>query len=250
MVEFLTTSSIYDRLEQIIKDAGDRLVIVSPYLKVDPRIIEHLEDAANRGVSIRVIHGKRELRENEKNRLQPLSSVQSGMELYFRENLHAKLYMNESKAILTSMNLHEFSQRFNDEMGILVSLETDPVLYRDIEKETERIYNHSKVSPSAFTKAATAQTESRSVSGRTQAVTNPTSGIPKVGFCIRDKASIPANPLKPYCDRCYRSWNRYKDPEYEEKHCHICGKENDSTMVKPLCLPCYRRHKDDFEFAI
>ena len=40
MAEFLTTSGISFRLEEIIKDAQERLVIISPFLKIDRRIKE------------------------------------------------------------------------------------------------------------------------------------------------------------------------------------------------------------------
>lgn len=248
MVEFLTTSRISDQLEQIIRNAEECLVIVSPYLKVDPRIIEHLEDAAKRGVAIQVIHGKRELRSDEKSRLEPLSSVSSGLELRFRENLHAKLYMNERKAILTSMNLHEFSLRFNDEMGILVSLETDPPLYRDIKRETERIYSHSKVSPSAFAKAATAQTAIQSVPERTPTATERPLGIPCHGFCLRCKSIVLLEPLKPYCFHCFALWNKYGNIEFEDSYCHVCGDYSTTTMRKPLCLRCYRIYQGELLF--
>jgi len=36
--------------------------------------------------------------------------------------------------------------------------------------------------------------------------------------------------------------------EYEEKHCHIYGKEMDSTMKKPTCYGCYKEYKDEVEF--
>ena len=253
MVEFLTTSRISVHLEQIIMDAEDRVVIVSPYLKVDPRIIEHLEDAAKRGVSIRVIHGKRKLRPNEEARLKPLSSVHSGMELYFRENLHAKLYMNESKAILTSMNLHEFSLTHNDEMGVLVSLETDQALYRDIKRETDRIYNHSKVSPSAParatpTKEVAVQIESRPVSEQTLTVTGRPLGIPYHGFCIRCQNIVPLEPLKPYCSRCFAQWSKYGNTEFGDRYCHICGDHRTTTTRKPLCLRCYRIYQGELLF--
>ena len=52
------------------------------------------------------------------------------------------------------------------------------------------------------------------------------------------------NAAQPYCKRCYRSWSRYKNEDYEEKHCHTCGKEHQATMSKPLCLVCYRKYKD------
>ena len=62
---------------------------------------------------------------------------------------------------------------------------------------------------------------------------------PGGGFCIRCKAALSADPEQPYCQRCYRSWNRYKNETYEEKYCHMCGNEHTTTLLKPLCVACY-----------
>ncbi len=40
--------------------------------------------------------------------------------LSFCKNLHAKCYLNESECIISSLNLYEFSQINNNEMGILI----------------------------------------------------------------------------------------------------------------------------------
>lgn len=116
MMDFLTTSDIAARLEKIIRDAKERLVIISPYIKVDQRIQELIEQKSRSTTHIRIIYGKRPLREDEGQWLDPLTSV----EICFRPNLHAKCYLNEKEALVTSMNLHEFSLRNNDEWGILV----------------------------------------------------------------------------------------------------------------------------------
>ena len=253
MAEFLNTTGVSYHLERVIRNANERLVIISPFLKINPRIKELLEEKDRAKIDIRVVYGKNELRPEENNWLESVASIRTS----YRQHLHAKCYMNEEQAILTSMNLLEFSQHNNDEMGILVSRQDDPGLFEEIRKEAQRILQASeevrvkvsRVEP-AETVAPPPPVATRDTPRAPQRKPEPSVGIPKVGFCIRDKAAIPANPGKPYCERCYRSWNRYKDPEYEEKYCHICGEGNDSTMVKPLCLPCYRKHKDDFEFAI
>ena len=61
----------------------------------------------------------------------------------YREHLHAKCYMKDSHALITSMNLYEFSQQHNDEMGILVSAEEDRELYQEIKEEADRILRRS-----------------------------------------------------------------------------------------------------------
>lgn len=44
------------------------------------------------------------------------------------KNLHAKCYLNENEAIITSMNLYEFSQMNNNEMGIHLTKSGNPEL--------------------------------------------------------------------------------------------------------------------------
>ena len=55
------------RLEELIKGASERLCIISPFLKVNERIKDLLEDKArSKIVDIRVIYGKNELQPEEK----------------------------------------------------------------------------------------------------------------------------------------------------------------------------------------
>ena len=249
MVEFLKTKQTAAQLEQIIEGAKQELFLVSPYIKADQQIRERLAAQANSNSEVRitVIYGGKnpELRSGVQDWLKGLPSV----EILYRRHLHAKCYLNEQVALVTSMNLYDYSEINNDEMGLLVSAKGERELYGKIYEDVRRIAEYSEVRQAAIAKPAPA-VKARPAPKPAPSKPAATSGIPKVGFCIRDKAAIPANPIKPYCERCYRSWNRYKDPEYEEKHCHICGEGNDSTMVKALCLPCYRQYKDHFEFAL
>lgn len=45
MAEFLTTTGVSAELEKVIKEAKQRIVLVSPYLKVNQRIRDLLTDA-------------------------------------------------------------------------------------------------------------------------------------------------------------------------------------------------------------
>jgi phosphatidylserine/phosphatidylglycerophosphate/cardiolipin synthase-like enzyme len=66
--------------------------------------------------------------------------------LYFSKNLHAKCYLNENKIIIASMNLYEFSQVNNREMGILIDTEDeeDRKVYEDATKDIESIIHNSE----------------------------------------------------------------------------------------------------------
>lgn len=247
MAKFLTTSGISYRLEEIIKNANERLVIISPYLRVNQRIKDLLEDKNRMKLDIRVIYGKNELRPEESNWLESLTSIRTS----FCQNLHAKCYLNENEALLTSMNLYAFSQANNDEMGIIVHREDDPQLYGDIKEEAQRLVRISEeIRVTVARVEATENDKADSVATKTRPQPRPVLATPENGFCIRCKAEISANPTRPYCQRCFTSWNRYKNEEYEEKHCHICGNEHTATLLKPLCSACYRKYKDVFEFAV
>lgn len=57
----------------------------------------------------------------------------------FCKNLHAKCYINESTCIISSLNLYEFSQVNNNEMGILIEKDQDATVFKDAYEEAQRI---------------------------------------------------------------------------------------------------------------
>ena len=246
MAKFLTTTGVSAQLEDIINSARDRLWLISPYLKITPRIKNLLEDANRLKIDARVIYGKNDLQPEENIWLESMTSIRTS----FCKDLHAKCYLNEDEALLTSMNLYEYSQVNNYEMGILVSRKDEPELWEDIFQEARRILRASDeirvtVARVANNESDNDQPPAREIQRKPQA----TSKAPPMGFCIRCRSDLATNPGKPYCDLCYRSWNRWKNPDYDEKHCHTCGKEHTATFAKPLCRDCFRAYKDVFEFT-
>ena len=63
---------------------------------------------------------------------------------------------------------------------------------------------------------------------------------PTDGYCIRCSDSIPFSMKSPYCKKCYKSWNKYKNKDYGEEFCHQCSKEWDTSFKKPICLSCFK----------
>ena len=61
------------------------------------------------------------------------------MRLSFCTNLHAKCYLSETSALVTSMNLYEFSQVNNHEMGISLTKAEDPALRRGVRARANRL---------------------------------------------------------------------------------------------------------------
>tara|TARA_R110001583_G_scaffold33438_4_gene112938 strand:- start:30794 stop:31648 length:855 start_codon:yes stop_codon:yes gene_type:complete len=141
MAKFLTTVGNSYYIEQIIINSKNTLTLVTPYLKLSRNLIERLSDADKEGVRITLIYGKNELALQERKNLFSLENI----EIYFCENLHAKCYYNENSMIITSMNLYEFSERNNREMGLLIEKNLDLEIYNDTLKEVESIQNSSEL---------------------------------------------------------------------------------------------------------
>jgi phosphatidylserine/phosphatidylglycerophosphate/cardiolipin synthase-like enzyme len=140
MAKFLNTSATNYFLEELIKNTRERLVLISPFLKLNTRIKELLEDKNRLKIDIRIVYGKSELQVEELSWIQELNYIR----LSFCKNLHAKCYLNEESCIITSLNLYEFSQINNNEMGIFISRLDDLELYRDAYEEAQRIIRVSE----------------------------------------------------------------------------------------------------------
>lgn len=135
MANFLNTSGTNFFLEELIKNAKERLILISPYLRLNDRIKELLEDKDRLKIDIRIVYGKSDLHPDEIKWMQKLDYVR----VSFCKNLHAKCYINESECIISSLNLYEFSQVNNNEMGILVRKYEDNEVFKDAYEEAQRI---------------------------------------------------------------------------------------------------------------
>lgn len=135
MAKFLNTSATSYFLEELIKTARERIILISPFLKLNDRIKELLEDKNRLKIDVRIVYGKNELQNDEINWLKELTYIRTS----FCKNLHAKCYINEDSCIITSLNLYEFSQVNNNEMGIFVTRADDTELYKDAYEEAQRI---------------------------------------------------------------------------------------------------------------
>lgn len=234
MAKFLDTTGVSYHLQQLINNANERLVLISPFLKINERIKQSLEDKDRLKIDIRIIYGKNELQPEENNWLKSLQSIRSS----FCQNLHAKCYLNENEAIITSMNLYDFSQINNNEMGIYISRDIDPDLYKDVHDEAMRLIRISDEIKISVEKVPYKENNN---------------DISKAdAFCIRCKKEIALNQSQPYCGECFKGWKRYSNKNYKEKYCHLCGKENESTINKPICYDCFKskNNKNDVEVKI
>ncbi len=235
MAEFLTTNGTSYNIENIIIDAKSKLILVSPYLQISKTFYERLKDASNKNVSIKIIYGKDELKPNERNSLAELKNV----ELYFFENLHAKCYFNETKMVITSMNMYEFSEKNNREMGVLIDCNTDKVLFDKAVAETLSIIQSAE-------QIALRKTD-RPIFIKEKQSDNKQTKYKKIirGYCIRCETRIDYNPTRPYCGNCFLIWVQFENLGFQENVCHRCGEYEVTSMNKPQCYNCYTEHQQE-----
>jgi hypothetical protein len=137
MAKFLETQAISNELMKLIKDAKDKIILVSPYLKVNSQIQERLKTKSKIGTlsEIVIVYGKSELKKTE---LEWIKQIED-LKVIEKNNLHAKCYINEEKAIVCSMNLYDYSQQNNIEMGILITKKEDEEAYNSLIDEINNI---------------------------------------------------------------------------------------------------------------
>jgi PLD-like domain len=223
MAQFLTTNAISSQLESIIMEAKSNLFLLSPYWKISPIFAERLKNASKKGVVTSVIFGKNDLKGDQ---LEILSKIKN-LEIFYVENLHAKCYFNESKMIITSMNLHSYSEKNNREMGVLIDKLNDSELFEKARDEAFSI----------------------KTSGERGDIVDHPRQIPRhdhghrvaadTACCIRCGDDIKYNPLKPLCRDCYDEWAEFGNSDYTEHFCHSCGINSNTTIEKSLCYQCY-----------
>jgi phosphatidylserine/phosphatidylglycerophosphate/cardiolipin synthase-like enzyme len=229
MAEFLTTSGTSFNLENIILEAKTKLILVSPYLQISKTFYERLKDASNRNVAIKIIYGKNDLKETEKKQIAELDNL----ELFFFENLHAKCYFNENKMIITSMNMYQFSEKNNREMGVLISRKLDTELFEKAVNETLSIIKSAEKVELIKKVIYKEKTEQKSTTNY------------KKAFCIRCNEKVRTDIEKPFCNDCYNEWNRFRNPEYIENYCHYCGDRAETTMWKPIEKDCFNNYRNE-----
>ncbi len=238
MATFLTRDGITESLHRIIREANEELVLISPYIHLDDQTRGLLKSAAG-GTRVHVVSKKSKATRREIPFIEEL-----GIEISFVPHLHAKCYMNEKDALITSANLQETSLYRNPEMGILVSKLEDATLYRNIYEEARRLMGSQAASVGADT--------DETVQAKDASRAKPTDGDgkpPRQGFCIScgDEVRVRTKlRLRPYCRDCYYDLDE-GDPGTAGQ-CHTCGREWHTTMEKPLCLECYWEYKDELQF--
>ncbi len=274
MAKFLSGSALNAALEKILDTAQDRLILVSPYIKLHSRVKSSLlAHQKNPNLEIIVVFGK-----NEDNVSKSISRLEvdffcefPNVKVLYAEHLHAKYYANEFDALITSMNLYEYSQNQNIEAGILLEFKLlgNNSLDYDAANYFSRVIEQAKVVYEAFPEfektslgfskkyiKSRIQTDIRKEMfadkklQETPAIkpANNSTGKPNGGsaYCIRTGSSIPFNPKRPMSDDAYKSWSKFSNQDYPEKYCHFSGEASngETSFSKPILRKNWNKAKE------
>ena len=98
--QFYFDDEVRDQIFGVIRDAETWLYLVSPYNKHPQQLRDRLGEAITRGVHVTMLY------RDEKDQREGVTYLERlGAKVFPVEWLHSKIYMNESTALASSMNL-------------------------------------------------------------------------------------------------------------------------------------------------
>lgn len=289
MAKFITSNELNSELEKLFESAEELLILISPYIKLHERYASALSlKKDNPNLQIIVVFGKNEDDLSRSMSIDDLTFFTQfpNIQIRYEKRLHAKYYSNERFAILTSMNLHKFSQDNNIESGILTrptllsriskglnkkitgdNLDDEALTYFNrvvdqaeliFEKEPQydkgilgtglkKKYTHSKITNDTINEAfKNINNDYGNVF--TEKVVRMEKQQPSMGFCIRTGKPIPFNLSMPLCEESFRVWNSFGNMEYQENYCHFSGEPSngETTFARPILYKNWAKARDMF----
>jgi phosphatidylserine/phosphatidylglycerophosphate/cardiolipin synthase-like enzyme len=240
MVEFLDTNGISSEISKMISESKEKLYLVSPYLQMSDKIKILIQQAENESpnLDIKVLYRYNKDSEHNDKDIEFLLKKVDNSNVYSLNNLHAKCYLNENTALITSMNLYRHSQENNWEMGIKIEKSSDPIIYEDINRHVSLLFNAGKRYEKKLINFNSVINHASYFGNKLKKVSKKV--MSDSCYCIRCGKNIDYDKDKPLCSNCFKSWSRYMDKSYHEKYCHYCGKVNKTSFSKPLCIDCYK----------
>lgn len=252
-------------VEEIVTEAEKGLFLISPYFRPWPRLETCIKNTAAKGVMTMIIVRREDDPKKDVHIVRAREFTKYGAKAFGLTRLHAKMYANENRILVTSMNLLKSSMEGSWEVGVIYDRddgddrkqvgEAIQKLLKDVDAEAKRKEIERKALkatvPGLNPRAAAMQsrakrarsTKGKAVTARAKAhalLKMKARASTKEGHCIRCSSTIRHNPDRPYCLECYQSWAQYENDEYVEKACHQCGKKSKTSMLKPVCRACYR----------
>jgi phosphatidylserine/phosphatidylglycerophosphate/cardiolipin synthase-like enzyme len=222
-MEFLTTRKITSALEDIIIEAQELLILISPFVFIPHNLVPRLKDAVDRGVRVVLVMKDEENKRVNEQEVQKFDFI--GLKVLLHPYLHGKAYLNEKSAIITSFNLIDSSEKNNIEFGILLSKHDSSEIFNRILSECDYVIRKSNeldiLDDDFYVRDIQWEDKFNNRS---------------YGFCIACRKKIEKSLGRPFCIECYRGWG--KNLKQPLNYCHLCGIENDVVFESPICPKC------------
>lgn len=275
MAEFVKGNQLNSSLEEILEKAEEQLIIISPFIKLHSRYKDVLKSKINEHrLKIIIVFGKNESKISKSFTLQDFIFFKDfpNIEIKYEPRLHAKFYANDYSALLSSMNLYDFSQNNNIEFGILtkasllnnltsslfgdsfdkeafnyfdIVINNSKLLYKKIPIYEEKMLGLTKKyirSDEKINELDEMLEVSSNEENRKSLKLENNDGY---GYCIRTGEKIPFNPKNPFTKKAFESWNKYKDENYKEKYCHFSGElsNGETSFSRPILKKNWNKAK-------
>jgi hypothetical protein len=252
-------NAITGEIIRIIDTAKTKVALISPYVDKVMHVEQAIGRAAKKGVSVTVFTRLDGAKLGGGGKADEAISWfrQNGVEVHGVPNLHAKFYINETEAAVTSMNLLKSSWANSLELGVTVTGEAHEQLATYL---NETIFPWAEAAPKtpAKTKQRTrtdkpkvsrpskspAASQNKASKGFFGSVMNAVKDALAIdeGFCIRcgEKLSdAEVDDGKTMCRKDYLAWAEYGRPNFKESFCTTCGEKRSTTYARPQCRECF-----------
>jgi phosphatidylserine/phosphatidylglycerophosphate/cardiolipin synthase-like enzyme len=231
---FLENQNCAEEIHRVIENANSELTIITPYIDLGPRMKGSFNVARGKGVIIKLItRWKKKLAAKDEEELAFFSEL--GAKIMFVERLHSKLFLNENSGVLSSMNMLDGSAHHSQEIGIFTNDTGMVTSYKGYAERLERSAMPSQYAPAKST-AKNAPSQKKKAK--------------ETAYCIRTGELIKFNIKMPYNKKSFTSWNRFKNPEFNEQFCHFSGEKSngETSYSRPILKKNWTKAKKKFKF--
>ncbi len=230
MQKFLKTYELTTEILNLISSTKSYCYIVSPYIKVWPQL-ERVLDIASKQETILTFIIRDDVKSSDL--VQKLNG-EYGFEVIVIKDLHIKLYLNEDKCLLSTMNLYDASQQNNLELGYYVG--------NSAEIKNSIIEKYILVDKTAVRYPGKFEDKRNKVLDK---VSMAKKILEQQGYCVDCQKQIESdfNPYSPRKVRCRDCYYKSEESNANIKFCHFCGQTHDSKDMKPFHYDCVRKLK-------
>ena len=223
--EILYTPQISEKIIEIMEKSEEFCYIITPYFKpwTHSKIsIDHLSEERKKIIFF--------FRYNqEKEDIDRIKKFHDNyhFDIVLINNLHAKIYVNENEALITSMNLTNYAQENNHEIGVLIK---NKEKFNDIKDIIKKIFK----------------------TGEKSALKNIHYDSLKNNLFFENRYCFLCNkPIKKdfkfFCDDCRDEYEKDKILGQKGQYCRKCGNKAKTTEKHPFCDDCQKNEAWDLE---